>query len=103
MHTNDEPNEGNGSVCSGCLIQDCRAQESQGGLRLSGWRLSLASTGLFLGPCVLAIAGAACFAENRGAQLAGAIAGLGIGMIGSVVAARVLRQAGKAESTKKSA
>ena len=58
--------------------------------------------GLFLVPGVLAILGATCFAESRGGQLFGAVAGLGLGMTGSVIVARLLRGANKTEATEKS-
>ena len=54
---------------------------------LSGWRLGLASIGLFLAPIALAIAGAALFERSGGAQLIGAIAGLILGAAASTVVA----------------
>ena len=62
-----------------------------GGGWLYGWRLSLAAAGMFLGPVVLAIAGAVCMGGSHGARLLGALVGLGVGMVGSVMAARSLR------------
>lgn len=56
--------------------------------------------GMFLGPCILAIAGAACFGESHAAQLSGAVAGLVAGMIGSVAVAKLLDRGGKAEATR---
>lgn len=49
-------------------------------------RLAAVSMGLFLGPAVLALAGAFCLAPQREAQWLGAAAGLGVGMAVSVAA-----------------
>lgn len=58
---------------------------------------------LFLGPGVLAIVGAACCGESRGAQFLGATAGLILGMTGSVVFAKLWGRAGSAKSANKTA
>lgn len=73
-----------GSRCSVCPVADCPADEGPEEPRLAGWRLGLVSMGLFLGPVVLAIVGAMSFSDSPGAQLVGAIAGLGLGSAGSV-------------------
>jgi hypothetical protein len=91
-----------GLACSDCPISDCPTGQGQDNLPLSGRRLVLASTGLFLSPCVLAIAGAAWFCGNEGAQFCGALAGLGVGMAAAAFAARRLGRAETAESTKTS-
>ena len=52
---------------------------------LSGWRLGLASIGLFLAPIALAIEGAALFERSGSAQFLGAIAGLILGVAASTV------------------
>jgi len=65
---------------------------------LAGWRLGLASVGLFLGPVILAIAGAASFGDGPGTQFAGAIAGLGLGAACSVGTMRILYRAGERTS-----
>jgi len=70
---------------------------------LSGWGLGWCSVGLFLGPGVLAIAGAVCCGESQGAQFVGATGGLLIGMTGSVVFAKLRGRAGSAKSPKKTA
>ena len=57
---------------------------------LHGWRLGLAAAGMFLSPVVLAIAGAMCMGGSHGARLLGALVGLGVGMVCSVMAARSL-------------
>ncbi len=80
------------SRCSGCLVPDCPAENGPQGSGLAGWRLGLVSMGLFLGPVVLAIIGAAGFRDNPGGQFAGAIAGLGLGLAGSVGMARILHR-----------
>ncbi|NQU20225.1 MAG: hypothetical protein HQ567_03010 [Candidatus Nealsonbacteria bacterium] len=59
---------------------------------LAGWRLAAVSIGLFLGPILLALIGAACFSARAESQLLGAIAGLLIGIGGSVAVARLVRQ-----------
>ena len=56
-------------------------EDKQDGRPLHGWRFVLASAGLFLVPVLLAIAGAACFAENRHGQFVGAVIGLGLGLV----------------------
>ena len=89
------------SDCSGRSIQDGPADDDPDSLALSGGPLGLASMGLFVGPGVLAILGAMCFAESPGGQLVGAVAGLGLGMAGSVVLARLLRGANRSEPTDK--
>ncbi|MHC4179361.1 MAG: hypothetical protein ACYSWU_17755 [Planctomycetota bacterium] len=63
--------------------------------RLAGWRLGLVSMGLFLGPVVLAIVGATSFGDGPGTQLAGAIAGLGLGSAASVGIVRILYRGGE--------
>lgn len=103
MDTDHEPGELHSSGCSGCSFRDCPAEEVPDGWLLSGWRLALASMGLFLAPGILAIAGAVYYSKSQGAQFLGAIAGLAVGMTGSVVLAKLPRRARKAEPTKKSA
>ena len=84
--------------CSNCPVDDCAvvddpAEKGPEGSLLVGWRLGLVSTGLFLGPVVLAIIGAVSFGPRPGAQFAGAIAGLGSGLAGSVGIAAIVRRA----------
>ena len=50
------------------------------GRLLSGWRLGIASIGLFLAPIALAIIGAALFGQSGSTQFLGAIAGLILGV-----------------------
>jgi hypothetical protein len=83
--------------CRGCPIQGCPAEGREEAP--SGWRLGLASAGLFLGPGVLAIIGAVCYSGSQIGQFLGAIGGLVIGMTGSVMIARLLGRAGRAGST----
>lgn len=89
-----------GLACSGCPLGDCPASQDES--PLSGWRLVLASMGPFLGPPVLAIAGAAWFGGSQGAQLLGALAGLGIGIAAAIVAARRWGRAATGEPIKTS-
>ena len=100
-YADHEPGEADYSGCRGCPIEDCPAGDWEDDSALSGWGLGLSSMGLFLGPGVLAIVGAICCGESRGAQFLGATAGLVIGMTGSVVLAKLLRRAGNAKSAKK--
>ncbi len=79
----------NPSPCSGCTLDACTAEDRSEPSLFSGWRLGLASTGLFLGPVALAILGAACLSSSPGGQFAGAIAGLSLGLVGSVGLARI--------------
>ena len=58
----------------------------------SGWRLVLASVGLFLGPVVLAIAGVLLAGAEAEARTAGAVGGLVLGMAISVVIGRLIRR-----------
>jgi hypothetical protein len=88
--------------CSGCPTDDCPPEHGADAGLLSGWRLVLAWMGVGLGPVVLAILASACAGEGQGAQFAAGLAGLGGGMIASVVVARRLRPAGECESTTES-
>ena len=89
-------------ACPGCPSGDCPAGQDRDDSPLSGWRLVLASTVLFLGPSILAIAGAAWFRGKEWAQLCGAIGGLGVGMAVAMLAAKRLGRAETAESAKTS-
>ena len=80
------------SGCSGCPAPDCPVEDATEGSPLAGWRLGLASTGLFLAPVGLAIVGALSLGDRPGGQFAGAIAGLGLGLAGSVGVGSLLRR-----------
>jgi hypothetical protein len=80
------------SQCSGCPLKNCPLEDRSAGSPAAGWRLGLVSLGLFLGPVVLAIVGAVSFGGTPGTQLAGAIAGLGLGLAGSLGMARILHR-----------
>jgi len=88
--------------CSGCPADDSPPEQGAEARLLSGWRLVLAWTGVGLGPVVLAIAASAWAGASHGAQLAAGLAGLGGGMMASVLVARRLRPAGEQESTTES-
>ncbi|UCH36273.1 MAG: hypothetical protein JSV65_07940 [Armatimonadota bacterium] len=90
MPANDEPTEANRASCSGCPIRDCPAQSDEDGTLLSGRRLGLAASGLFLAPIVLALVGAACFAAGSVGQLLGAAVGFGAGVTCAVIATKLL-------------
>ena len=92
MASDREPAGKTCPTCSRCPIQECPAKDDAEGALLSGWRLGLASVGLFLGPVLLAIAGAMVSTESRTAQFLGAMAGLGAGLVGAVVVGRLLRR-----------
>ena len=96
-HHAQEESEGPG--CHGCAMCECPAAEGVG--PVSGWRLGLAAMGLFLGPIVLAIVGAACCRESQAGQLLGAVAGLVVGMVGAVAIARLFPRLLQVESPKK--
>jgi len=89
MHANHKPRDSDCPGCRGCLVPDHSSDEGQDRALPSGWRLGIVSIGLFLGPCILAIVGAACFGKSHAAQLSGAVTGLLAGMIGSVAVARL--------------
>lgn len=88
--------------CSGCTADDSPPQHGEQAGRLSGWRLVLAWVGVGLGPVVLAIAASAWAGEGQGAQLAAGLAGLGAGMIASMLVARRLYPPSHRESTTES-
>ena len=75
--------------CAGCLVADCRSESKADVGTLSGWRLVVVSMGLFLGPILLALTGAACLASRPESQLLGAMAGLLLGIGGSVAVAKL--------------
>ena len=101
MDSSSEPKPStDGLACSGCPIGDCPADQGHDDSPLSGGRLVLASMVLFLGPCILAIAGAAWFRGNEWEQFCGALAGLGLGIAAATVAAKRLGRADTAEPTK---
>ena len=58
----------------------------------SGWRMVLASVGLFLGPIALAIVGALLAGATADARAAGALGGLVLGMAISVIVGRLIRR-----------
>ena len=82
------------SACPGCPTNDLTG-DGQRKPSLAGWRLVGVSVGLFLGPLVLAIVGAALSGPGGGWQLFGALVGLAAGMAVSVVAARLLMRPSK--------
>ena len=95
MPLDREPTGKTCARCSRCPVQECPAEHEPEGARLSGWRLGLASIGLFLGPVLLATAGAIWFGKTGTAQFLGAMAGLGVGLVCSVVVAKLLRRGRK--------
>ena len=88
--------------CSGCPGGPCPGEPGRHDVPLGGWRLVLASMGLFVGPCVLAIAGAAWCRGSGAAQLGGALGGLFVGMAVAVVGARRWCRMDTTESAKTS-
>ena len=78
--------------CAGCSVADCRGQAELEAGHLTGWRLVAASMGLFIGPILLALTGAACLASRPGSQLLGAMTGLLLGIGGSVTVARLIHR-----------
>ena len=91
MKMGHESTESHCSSCSACPIEDCPTDGGNDPQLLVGWQFGFASMGLFLGPVVLAIIGAAwCFGESSEGRLLGAIAGLMLGMVASMGIARWL-------------
>jgi hypothetical protein len=90
MALNRGPMRSNRPGCYRCRVEHCPSGDCSASPVLVGWRLGLACLGLFLGPVLLAILGAALIGEDCGAQLPVAISGLGLGMLGSILAARQL-------------
>jgi hypothetical protein len=86
-----QPKETSCAGCAACRSRDCPAEGGGDGPVLEGRGLVAASTGLFLGPIVLAVVGAAWFDQSDVARLLGALAGLGVGVAASVAAAAYLR------------
>jgi len=78
--------------CDGCSVPQCRVAAASDDRLPSGWRLAVTSMGLFLGPIVLALAGAACFPSKVECQLAGAMIGLAAGIGGSIAVAKLMRR-----------
>ena len=78
--------------CAGCSVTDCRGESEAYSGTLSGWRLAVASMGLFLGPILAALTGAACFASRPESQLLGAIVGLLLGIGVSVAVAKLMHR-----------
>lgn len=95
MAARREPMGENRTGCSRCRIGRCPLAPCPSDPVLAGWRLTLASLWLFLGPVVLAIVGAMMVGEDRGAQLLGAMIGMSMGMLGSIFARRLLRREDK--------
>ena len=58
---------------------------------LSGHSVVGSAVGLFLVPLLLALAGAVLAGSDMGAQVVGALAGLGLGLLGSILFARWTR------------
>lgn len=97
MFTNREPTKTTCARCSGCPIEVCPVETGQSGRTLDGWRLALCSMGMFLGPVVLAIAGAAAFGESAAARFAGAVVGLCTGLIASALVGRLVSRSQREE------
>jgi len=56
----------------------------------SGWRLTVPAAGLFLGPLVLGVAGAALAGPSQVGQFLGAVGGLIVGAGAAVIVARLI-------------
>ena len=80
MHAECEATRQDCPGCHGGIPEDCSAHDAEGRPPLSGWRLALISLGMFLGPAVLAVLGAACGGGSGMRQFLGGTAGLGLGM-----------------------
>ena len=92
MSGHEQPEQGNRFGCGRCAVQDCPARADGDSSGVQGWRLGLSAAALFLAPIVLAIAGALWAGGGEGTRVIGALSGLGLGMVGSVVVARALGQ-----------
>ena len=89
MRTPDRPTL-SCSSCAKCPTEDCPAKKETEEPRLRGRSLGLAAIGLFIAPIALAVVGSLCIGESDGAQFAGALTGLGLGMGASAVLARLV-------------
>ncbi len=97
MHQDRETARMNRSRCTGCAtegcaVADCPSDAQTNDSLLVGWRLGVASMGVFLAPVVLAIVGAVCSGRSPDVQLPGTLAGLGLGLAGSMWIARTMRR-----------
>ncbi len=80
-------------------MRDCPARIGRDGADVSGRGIGLVALCLFLTPIVLAIVGAVCFGGSARSQLAGGIAGLLLGMVLALAAAKAF-WGGKRERTR---
>jgi hypothetical protein len=78
--------------CGNCGLDDRRPP---GVGELGGWRLAASAGAVFLLPLVLAGAGAMAFGSGQVRQLLGALVGLGVGLAGGVLLARLLCRSAK--------
>ena len=81
--------------CSGCSVAARRGEAGPDDWPFQRRPLALASIGLFLGPSILALVGAACFSSSPESQLLGATTGLVVGTGGSVGVAKLIRRANR--------
>jgi hypothetical protein len=76
--------------CAGCGSDQCPAAGELSQRTLQGWRLASVSIGCFLVPLVLAVIGAICVRFSPQAQLVGALAGLALGCVSSVLLTKLV-------------
>lgn len=76
------------AACPHCAGGVCPSANDAEPSTVRGPCLVGSAIGLFLLPVLLAIGGAVAAGPNETAQLVGALVGLGIGMAGSILAAR---------------
>ena len=78
------------SSCAKCPTEDCPAKKETEEPRLRGRSLGLVAIGVFIAPVALAIVGGLCASGSDGAQFAGTLTGLGLGLGASAVLARFI-------------
>lgn len=77
------------------MLEDCPLDCTEEDVRLRGRPLGIAAVGMFLGPVLLAIAGATSFRGSYPAELLGGLGGLALGMLAARIIARRLAPGSK--------
>ncbi len=80
------------SACGGGCSRCSTGSQRPGPGELSGWRMSLAAGGMFLGPLLLAMTGVVLFDDSPATEFVGGAGGLIVGIILAATVARFLRR-----------